>query len=121
TGANSENTRSSAGPAPNHPAELWSVPTSSVPASGIVYAWDGKLFVFSGSSISALEPFTGTQLWRITMPSGWSAQSGTGGTPQAFRIDNTYGGIWTSRGPVFFNYKTGELAGVTYFNSTQPG
>jgi len=121
TGANSENTRSSAGPAPSTPNVLWSVPTSSVPATGVVYAWDGKIFTFSGGTITALDPFTGTRLWNISLPSGWTAQSGTGGTPQAFRIDDTYGGIWTSRGPAFFNYKTGQVAGLTYFNTTQAG
>jgi outer membrane protein assembly factor BamB len=125
TGANSENTRSSDGPAPNTPNVLWSVASGQYPGqpapTGVAYAWDGKIFSFSGSWIGAYDPFTGSLLWNITMPSGWSAQSGTGGTPQAFRIDNTYGGIWTSRGPVFFNYKTGTIAGLTYFNQTQAG
>ena len=126
TGANSENTRFSAGPGPDRPDVLWSKSSADFYSghgtfTGVTYAWDGKIFSFSGSRIGAYDPFTGNLLWNVTMPSGWSAQSGTGGTPQAFRIDNTYGGIWTSRGPVFFNYKTGALAGVTYFNTTEVG
>lgn len=125
TGADSENTHFSAGPAPNTPNVLWSIGAGSYPGqpsfTGVTYAWDGKIFSFSGSWIGAYDPFTGALKWNITMPSGWSAQAGTGGTPQAFRIDDQYGGIWTSRGPVFFNYKTGTLAGVTYFNTSEPG
>ena len=125
TGANSDNTRSSAGPAPNTPNVLWNIGSGATPGqpsfTGVTYGWDGKIFSFSGSWIGAYEPTTGNKLWNITMPSGWSAQSGTGGTPQAFRIDNTYAGIWTSRGPVFFNYRSGTIAGLTNFNTTITG
>jgi len=112
----------SAGPAPNRPDVLWSAtlyPSGS--PSGEAYAFDGKLFAMSTSAITAYDPMTGAYIWNCSLPSGYSMNAGTGGSPSFFKIDDTYAGAATARGPVFINYKTGTLAGITNYNTTITG
>jgi len=93
-GQNSGNTKFSAGPAPDRPDVLWSV----TGYGSVVAAIDGKVLTASGSTIYALDAFTGEEIWAAS--AGGSSIS---------QIDDDYFVVETAKGCETHRLSDGEL------------
>jgi hypothetical protein len=81
-------TRFSAGPAPNSPDLIWN--TSINRASGWMAAFNGKVFVTSGTNLIALDGTTGSVVWNVTVPSTAGPANLSPESAAVCKLDNTY-------------------------------
>jgi outer membrane protein assembly factor BamB len=113
-GQNDGHTRFSAGPAPDTPNVLWTTTLGSVSA-----VFDGKAFIAAGggflgpattSYLYALNPFTGSQIWKTEL-----AYGGSGPT----KIDDTYMFVDTNNGEAVYRISDGSyVSHIDIFNDT---
>ena len=109
-GGNSQNTRYSAGPAPNRPEVLWTFdrPTGQSLTGAPITAFDGKVFTYGTSgpdTLYAVHPFTGAMIYEAPM-NGTPIGFGTG---SIFKVDDTYMGYITSNGISFYETANGNF------------
>jgi outer membrane protein assembly factor BamB len=109
-GGNSENTRYSAGPAPNRPDVLWTFdrPDGNPLTGAPITAFDGKVFTYGtqgGAMLYAVDPFDGSMIYEAPM-NGTPIGFGTG---SIFKVDDTYMGYITSNGIAFYETDTGDF------------
>ncbi|MEM0058737.1 MAG: PQQ-binding-like beta-propeller repeat protein [Candidatus Bathyarchaeia archaeon] len=106
----------SPGPAPNKPNILWRTSVPGVSGQPIVFS--GKVFVAAGSTLYALDAFTGSVVWTRALP---RAPSGFG-TNYVVKLTDEYLMVWCS-GPVILRISTGEIVADLWIReySRHPG
>jgi len=105
-----ENQRYNAGPAPNVPSLSWSKTIGSSASMSTVF--NGKLFIYSGTTIYALDPYTGETIFTTAM--NGSAQGTTNG--DIVKYNDDLFGYFSTTGAVWYNMTTGQQLGKTIFS-----
>lgn len=100
-GSDEGNTGSSTGPGPEIANVLWSVRVGG----GMISVFDGMAFAASGTTVTALNAFTGAEVWVSEAPGTPSVSGGNA----VFKIDDTYFLTQGSRGITVRRISNGEL------------
>jgi len=105
-GADGANSRHTDGPVPDHPAVLWSISRS---AGGLPSAFDGMVFVRTGSTVYAYNATTGAIAngWTSSGAAGSGSAPGFGNNGAVVKINDQIGGWLATNGPNFFNISNG--------------
>jgi len=115
-GNGGENTRYSAGPAPNTPTLLWSVTPPSGGGGGMSFggclptAYNGMVLVYAGTNIYAYNATTGDLIFTTAMDGSFP---GFGANDDIVKFDNETFGFLSTTGVVWYNMTDGTQLGKT--------